>query len=170
MWKLSFLAAIWSIWKERNRRCFEGKVANVNMVMEAVKRSVALWVSLLPQFKSILMPSIFQNWKETADSHPHSMRHTPRWFTPPRGSLKLNFDCSAYGNSGVGGIIHNEEGTILLSFSGPAGFYSVNKGELLACVLVFVKPLDSTLNIFLLKETLLVLFGGLLTLLICRGI
>lgn len=98
MWKLSFLAAIWSIWKERNRRCFEGKVANVNMVVEAVKRSVALWVSLLPQFKGISMPSIFQNWKETADSCPHSMRHTPRWFPPPRGSLKLNFDGSACGN------------------------------------------------------------------------
>ena len=38
---------------------------------------------------------------------------------------------------GVGGIIHNEEGTILLSFSGPAGFYSVNKAELLALCIGF---------------------------------
>lgn len=138
MWKLFFLAVIWSIWKERNRRCFEGKVANVNMVAEAVKRSVALWVSLLPQFKGISMPSIFQNWKETADSRPHSMRHTPRWIPPPPlGSLKLNFDGSACGSSVVGGIICNEEGTILLSFSGPAGFNSVNKAKLLALCIGF---------------------------------
>lgn len=33
MWRLSFVTTIYSIWKERNQRCFEGKVAsNVNII------------------------------------------------------------------------------------------------------------------------------------------
>ena len=48
--------------------------------------------------------------------------------------LKLNFDGSALGNLGkvgVGGVIREEDG-IILSYSGPAGFCSINKAELLA--------------------------------------
>lgn len=33
---------------------------------------------------------------------------------------------------GAGGVIRNEVGNILLSYSGPVGFYLVNKAELLA--------------------------------------
>lgn len=60
MWKLSFLSAIRSIWKERNMRCFEGKAANVKMVVEAIKRLAALWVSPLPHFKGISVNSIIE--------------------------------------------------------------------------------------------------------------
>ncbi|XXG49570.1 hypothetical protein AAC387_Pa02g3723 [Persea americana] len=54
---------------------------------------------------------------------------------PPPGMLKLNFDGNVLGNPGravVGGVIRNENGLILLSYSGPAGFCSINKAELLA--------------------------------------
>ena len=34
--------------------------------------------------------------------------------------------------TGVGGVIRNNEGSILLLYSGLAGFYSINKAELLA--------------------------------------
>lgn len=62
-------------------------------------------------------------------------RVLPRWQPPLPGALKLNFDGSAFGNpglAGVGGVLRNEDGSILLSFSGPAGFFSNNKAELLA--------------------------------------
>ena len=54
---------------------------------------------------------------------------------PPSGALKLNFDGSALGNpglAGVGGVIRNEEGNTILSYSGPARICSINKAELLA--------------------------------------
>lgn len=51
------------------------------------------------------------------------------------GVLKHKIDGSALGNlelAGVRGVIRSEEGNTLLSYSGPVGFYSVNKAELLA--------------------------------------
>lgn len=49
--------------------------------------------------------------------------------------MKLNFDGSAKSNlgaAGVGVVIHNREGFILLSYSVSAGFCSINKAELMA--------------------------------------
>eukprot|EP00268_Persea_americana_P033489 TRINITY_DN33165_c1_g2_i2.p1 TRINITY_DN33165_c1_g2~~TRINITY_DN33165_c1_g2_i2.p1 ORF type:complete len:146 (+),score=9.08 TRINITY_DN33165_c1_g2_i2:242-679(+) len=43
----SFLVVIWSIWKERNRRCFEGRSSDVSILVDRVKHSVATWVSLI---------------------------------------------------------------------------------------------------------------------------
>lgn len=134
LWKLFFLVAIWSIWKERNMICFGGKGVNDSLLVEKVKRLVVSWASPIPQFKGISANFINQHWKEVADSNLHFVCISPRW-RPPIGAVKLNFDGSAFGNPGravVGGVIRNEEGTILLSYSGPAGFCSINKAELLA--------------------------------------
>eukprot|EP00268_Persea_americana_P015755 TRINITY_DN17400_c0_g1_i2.p2 TRINITY_DN17400_c0_g1~~TRINITY_DN17400_c0_g1_i2.p2 ORF type:complete len:122 (-),score=12.18 TRINITY_DN17400_c0_g1_i2:116-481(-) len=52
-----------------------------------------------------------------------------------RERAKLNFNGSALGNLGLAGVvgaIRNEEGTILLYYSGPAGVCSNNKVELLS--------------------------------------
>lgn len=62
------------------------------------------------------------------------------WCYPQLGSaspdgLEFNFDGTAYGNprlAGVGGIIRNDVGLTVLSFSGPTGTFSSNEAELLA--------------------------------------
>lgn len=66
MWKLAFLAAIWTIWKESNARCFEGKSSDDLVLREKVKLLVAHWVTPLPYFNGILVNSIVNNWKEVA--------------------------------------------------------------------------------------------------------
>ena len=43
MSKFSFLAVIWTIWKERNRRCFEGLSSNESQMGEKIKHLVATW-------------------------------------------------------------------------------------------------------------------------------
>lgn len=101
----NYLVAIWSSGKEKNRRCFKGKVSNDTMLVEKVKRLiVTIWGSPMPHFKSILMNSILQNWKEVVDSHPHSMRISPSWRPPPLDALTLNFDGSATSNPGMAGV------------------------------------------------------------------
>ena len=102
--------------------------------MEKVKHLVPSWVSFIPLFKGIPINSIIHNWKEVVFSHPIQSRALPRWCPLPPGALKLNFDGSACGNpspAGLGGFIRDTERTILLSYSGPAGF-DFSKAELLA--------------------------------------
>ena len=61
MWNLSFFAKIWTIWKERNLRCFEGKSSAVDKLPDKVKHLVATWVSPLPTFKGISVNTIMHN-------------------------------------------------------------------------------------------------------------
>ena len=61
MWKLQFLAVIWTVWKERNAMCFEGIVSDVNSVSDKIKLSVAFWVSTNPLFHGISLDQIIVN-------------------------------------------------------------------------------------------------------------
>ena len=130
MWSLSFLVLIWAVWKERNRRCFEGSSCNDIQLGDKIKHSVAIWAFYLHHFKGISPNSIIFNWKEVAFSNLLKQRVLQRWQPTRLGALKLNFDGSAFGNpglAGVGGVLHNEEGSILLSFSAQLGFSLITK-------------------------------------------
>ena len=69
MWKLSFLAVIWTVWKERNAKCFEGIVSSVNLVSDKIMLSIAFWVSANPLFHGISLEQIMLNWKDVAVSY-----------------------------------------------------------------------------------------------------
>ena len=135
MWNLFFMAVLWFIWKERNRRCFEGFSSNDNQIREKVKQLVAIRAFSLPLFKGISAKSIINSWKEVAFSHLHKSSIVYRRTPPSSGALKLNFDRSAQGNRrivGVGCVICNDQGITLLSYSDPAGPCSINKAEVLS--------------------------------------
>ena len=68
MWWLSFLAVIWTIWKEINLRCFEGISVSESNMLEKLKFLVASWVSILPSFKGFSLDQIVYHWKEVAFS------------------------------------------------------------------------------------------------------
>ena len=68
MSRLSFLAVIWTIWKERNSRCFEGIAVSESRLVEKTKLLVALWVFILPSFKGYSLDQIVFHWKEVAFS------------------------------------------------------------------------------------------------------
>lgn len=46
----SFFAIIWTIWKERNWRCFEGKSLNLESIIDSSCVVVTSWVSILSEF------------------------------------------------------------------------------------------------------------------------
>ena len=56
--------------------------------------------------------------KEVAFSNPHHMRISPRWCPPPPGDLKLTFDGSALSNPSLAGVMRDEDGITLRSYSG----------------------------------------------------
>lgn len=66
MWRTSFPAVLWFIWKERNSRCFEGKVLPVEAMSDGLKFSIASWVSILPHFRGISIYLIMQGWRGVA--------------------------------------------------------------------------------------------------------
>lgn len=95
--KLSFLAIIRTIWKERNRCCFEGLSSFQLALVDKVKFPVASWAVILPSFQDILIATILSNWNEVALSSPTAPTILPRWSPAPLGALKLKFDGSALG-------------------------------------------------------------------------
>lgn len=62
MWRLSFFAIIWAVWKDRNKRCFEGVSFNVVDIVEKARFIMASWVSILPSFSGLSMDMIMLNW------------------------------------------------------------------------------------------------------------
>lgn len=52
MWKTSFLTVIWTIWKERNSRCYKGVSSSKEAWLLRLNKSlVASWVFVLPIFR-----------------------------------------------------------------------------------------------------------------------
>lgn len=66
MWHLSFMAGTWSLWKERNVRCFDGCSSLLQVAVERAKFWVASWASVLPFSTSIPIDLILFKWGEVA--------------------------------------------------------------------------------------------------------
>ena len=66
MRRLSFLAVIWIIWKEKNSRLFEKRSENCDSVMEKIKFLVASWLLINHHFKGYSLDQIMRNLKEVA--------------------------------------------------------------------------------------------------------
>lgn len=66
MWRVTVLEALWTIWIERNARCFECEKSSVEEVLKNLKQAVASWMSILAQFKGIPLEIIVHNRREVA--------------------------------------------------------------------------------------------------------
>lgn len=44
MWRSSCFSVIWAIWKEKNWRCFEGKVSPTSQIIASLRLNVVSWV------------------------------------------------------------------------------------------------------------------------------
>ena len=64
LWRASFFASIWAIWKERNSRCFQGKSSLSSVVISRSRFMAASWVSILKEFWGLPIDIILIKWRE----------------------------------------------------------------------------------------------------------
>lgn len=62
MWRASFVAVMWIIWKERNARCFENSALAVDALVDNLKFSMASWMVANPHFYGYAIDQIILNW------------------------------------------------------------------------------------------------------------
>ena len=76
--RISFMAILWVLWKERNSRCFEGQSTVTEMLINRVKFCVACWALTGPHFWGISIGLILSNWKEVAFTSWHPNHSGPQ--------------------------------------------------------------------------------------------
>lgn len=93
LWRISWTATMWSLWLERNKRCFKNKKTPEGNLAQLIKWRCASWAAVLPEFKSYLVEDIFRNWWEVINDQQCFLSIRLVWQPP-------NFDGSALGASG----------------------------------------------------------------------
>lgn len=63
-----FPGCLVGIWKERNARCFEGKIIIVVILIDHLNIFTASWVFVIPFFHNISIDVIVHNWRDVAFS------------------------------------------------------------------------------------------------------
>ncbi|CAL5417122.1 unnamed protein product [Camellia sinensis] len=104
-WATIFITTLWHTWKNRNKKIFENKAANV---FDSVK--LILETSL----------ECFNAFARSITS-PKSVCRLIKWLPPPAGVIKLNVDgCTGTGTGpgGFGGLFRDEQGTWISGYYG----------------------------------------------------
>ncbi|XP_020524394.1 uncharacterized protein LOC110007475 [Amborella trichopoda] len=129
------VAELKELWKERNRRTFEGLALPFENVIHLIKLSIWSSLSVTKEGWGVSKVDVMVNLSNlfslgVKKCWPKGLR-----FVPPLGCLKINFDGSSMGNpgpAGIGGVIHDCYGNIVLSFIGPIGLATSNFTEMSA--------------------------------------
>lgn len=79
MWKASFMATIWSIWREWNARCLKARCLRLKSV-DKVKFLVSSRVLCFSQFRDFRISLIQRNWHEMTFSSPCYPQSVLRWW------------------------------------------------------------------------------------------
>ncbi|KAL4346749.1 hypothetical protein GQ457_17G015740 [Hibiscus cannabinus] len=147
MWRLLPYAIIWSLWLHRNDIIFQGKTIDVAQLFFSVKTRAAWWWKALSADSNIHLDSLIcdpslASLKAYAYPSSHAI---VVWTPPPCGFLKFNVDgaCSKEGLCGVGGVLRDPPGSILLEFSQSIGAGSVLLAEILAIKIVVERFVNS---------------------------
>ena len=93
--KFSFL--LWSIWKSRNEMVFNNEIFNPVACLIRAKKASAEW--------RIRTCMSVDHYSRGSSSSPGTPSHLVRWYPPPPGFVKLNFDGSLINSSAAGGFI-----------------------------------------------------------------
>ncbi|OMP03730.1 hypothetical protein CCACVL1_02287 [Corchorus capsularis] len=135
-WAMLFFTILWALWLHRNDIVFNAKDPDFHQLVMTIKVRYAWlfkakWnVSSTPLFDIILAPELV-----CVPYNSSVPRQVVPWSPPPLGFLKFNVDGASSGSTGlagIGGVLRNNLGVILLRFSKNIGLAGAAKAEVLA--------------------------------------
>lgn len=142
VWMFSFFIILWTIWKERNSRIFQGKPSFISELKELILLRMGWWIKGWSDPFPYNAEDIVQNplcLKWSAPSiipKPILAAATSQQWTPPCSrSLKWNVDASIKKSqllSSIGGILRDHNDKFICMFSSPIPFMQINKAQVLA--------------------------------------
>ncbi|XVF79235.1 hypothetical protein PTKIN_Ptkin14bG0204400 [Pterospermum kingtungense] len=136
VWKISFCAILWSIWLHRNEIVFKNGQLNICNLIDLIKLRIMHWVKAKWPTAQVDLWNFMTCLNEIQiPSNPIHIRPITSWSCPPLGYVKFNVDGASLGKpgqEGIGGILCDHQGRVLIRFSKSIGLADSNLAELLA--------------------------------------
>ena len=126
---------VWSVWLFRNDSIFNRKMVDILQLIDCIKVRIAMWAKAKWPDKvgsindAVRFPSLVM-----VEDKGRDQGDVGKWDKPQQGSMKFNVDGSARGQpgkAGIGGVLRDESGSIMLVFSKSIGIADSNMAELL---------------------------------------
>ncbi|EOY03046.1 Uncharacterized protein TCM_017467 [Theobroma cacao] len=142
IWKTTVFVITWTIWIGRNEVVFHNKVWDKELIWELIKLRVIIWVNARWQITSSSILDIYRypvegfNQLREMDPRPQTV-----WEKLEAGKVKFNVDKAAIeclSEAGIGGLLRNEKGEILIRFSKTIGMRDSNLAEYLGIREAFI--------------------------------
>jgi hypothetical protein len=139
-WLMLFFSVAWSLWLLRNDVIFKKKISDYDTLFFLIITWLCLWIKAIdpdfPYSTSDLLRFAegLIRWTNT-----QKLRTGVMWSPPMANSFKWNVDGSSLGKPGplgIGGVLRNYNGILLVIFSLPVGILDSNVAELRAVVKV----------------------------------
>ncbi|KAK9000988.1 hypothetical protein V6N11_082782 [Hibiscus sabdariffa] len=133
---MAFFAITWSIWLRRNDVLFRGKGLDENQLFEIVLLRLWWWSrAKWPQW-SMSIEDFMRNPECWGVARVEKrICKKDEWEAPPAGIAKFNTNGAVkgrFGPTGVGGVLRDHSGNVLLKFSNSIGIADPASAELLA--------------------------------------
>ncbi|XVF88973.1 hypothetical protein PTKIN_Ptkin19aG0094400 [Pterospermum kingtungense] len=136
LWRMLFGATIWSIWLKRNDMIFKGGSLDIHNIIDLIKFRIGVWAKAKwPHVNVSISDFLLVPNAITICSNQNKERARSTWCHPDFGTLKFNVDGSSLGKpgpAGIGGILRNHLGEVLIRFSKSISIADSNEAEVLA--------------------------------------
>ncbi|KAK8494415.1 hypothetical protein V6N11_065362 [Hibiscus sabdariffa] len=132
---MAFFAITWSIWLNRNDVIFRGNGLDENQLFEIVLLRLRWWSRAKWSQWSMSIEDFMPNPECCGVARVEKrICKKDEWEAPLAGIVKFNTDGAVkggFGSAGVGGVLRDHSGNVLLKFSNSIGFADPASAELL---------------------------------------